>query len=229
MATEGEPTDLVKITHLLILAGSWGMQLWVTFVSGFVLAAGVSRHTFGLVQSKLFPFYFYGVLVSSFLNLAVYAAYHPRELLDTHEAVQVRDELLHRHTRGCADGSVFLLRAVSRPQRPVVQPLGDGGDVPHAGGGEGARTGRGGGRAHQQGSLQQAPRAGPQIQEPARDLLQIPRALLSVQPAVCRLHRSQPGLHCSQPPHCVRQGWEPHGGSGKHRRPALASVRLCCN
>ncbi|XP_058864121.1 transmembrane protein 205-like [Acipenser ruthenus] len=89
MATEGEPTDLVKITHLLILAGSWGMQLWVTFVSGFVLAAGVSRHTFGLVQSKLFPFYFYGVLVSSFLNLAVYAAYHPRELLDTYEAVQM--------------------------------------------------------------------------------------------------------------------------------------------
>ncbi|RXM91347.1 Transmembrane protein 205 [Acipenser ruthenus] len=38
MATEGEPTDLVKITHLLILAGSWGMQLWVTFVSGACLS-----------------------------------------------------------------------------------------------------------------------------------------------------------------------------------------------
>ncbi|MBN3286713.1 TM205 protein, partial [Polyodon spathula] len=89
MATEGEPTDLVKIAHLLILSFSWGTQLWVTLVSGFVLAAGVSRHTFGLVQSKLFSFYFYGVLVSSFLNLAVYAVYHPRELLDTHEAVQM--------------------------------------------------------------------------------------------------------------------------------------------
>ncbi|MBN3318128.1 TM205 protein, partial [Atractosteus spatula] len=89
MATEGEPTELVKVFHLLVLSVSWGMQIWVTFVAGFVLAAGVSRHTFGLVQSKLFPFYFYGLLGSSFLNLAVYAVYHPRELLDTHEAVQM--------------------------------------------------------------------------------------------------------------------------------------------
>ncbi|XP_028679722.1 transmembrane protein 205 [Erpetoichthys calabaricus] len=89
MPTEGQPTDLVKVAHLLILSACWGMQLWVTFVAGFVMAAGVSRHTFGQVQSKLFPFYFYGVLGSSFLNLAIYAVYHPRELLDTHESVQI--------------------------------------------------------------------------------------------------------------------------------------------
>ncbi|MBN3305809.1 transmembrane protein 205 [Amia ocellicauda] len=89
MVTEGEPTDLVKVFHLLILSTSWGVQIWVTFVSGLVLGAGVPRHIFGLVQSKLFPFYFYGLLGSSFLNLAVYAGYHPRELLDNHETVQM--------------------------------------------------------------------------------------------------------------------------------------------
>lgn len=50
----------------------------------------VTRHTFGLVQSKLFPVYFYCVLGSNFVSLAVYAVYHPRELLDWHESVQVK-------------------------------------------------------------------------------------------------------------------------------------------
>uniref|UniRef100_A0A3P8TKZ5 Transmembrane protein 205 n=1 Tax=Amphiprion percula TaxID=161767 RepID=A0A3P8TKZ5_AMPPE len=89
MATEGEPTDLVKVLHLLVLSFSWGMQVWVSFIAGFALVRQVTRHTFGLVQSKLFPLYFYSLLGSHFVNLAVYAVYHPRELLDWHESVQM--------------------------------------------------------------------------------------------------------------------------------------------
>lgn len=65
------------------------MQIWVSFVAGFALVRQVSRHTFGLVQSKLFPVYFYCLMGSSTVSLAVYAAFHPRELLDTHESVQI--------------------------------------------------------------------------------------------------------------------------------------------
>lgn len=89
MATEGEPTDLVKVLHLLVLSFTWGMQLWVSFIAGFALVKQVSRHTFGLVQSKLFPVYFHCLLGSNFVSLAIYAVYHPRELLDTHETIQM--------------------------------------------------------------------------------------------------------------------------------------------
>ncbi|KAM7386273.1 hypothetical protein PAMA_009080 [Pampus argenteus] len=89
MVTEGDPRDLVKVLHLLVLSFSWGMQLWVSFIAGFALVRQVTRHTFGLVQSKLFPVYFYCLLASNFVSLAVYAVHHPRELLDSHESVQM--------------------------------------------------------------------------------------------------------------------------------------------
>lgn len=59
--------------------------------AGFALVWQVTRHTFGLVQSKLFPVYFYCLLGSNFVSLAIYAVYHPRELLDPHESVQVNN------------------------------------------------------------------------------------------------------------------------------------------
>lgn len=130
MATEGDPTDLIKVLHLLAISFTWGMQVWVSFIagkddvrshwwnilercwwiddewlnvfliikcscsislylSGFVLVSQVTQHTFGLVQSKLFPVYFFCLLGGNFVNLAIYAVYHPRELLDWHEGVQV--------------------------------------------------------------------------------------------------------------------------------------------
>ncbi|ROL51108.1 Transmembrane protein 205 [Anabarilius grahami] len=89
MATEGDPTDFVKVLHLLVISFSWGMQVWVSFIAGFVLISQVSMHTFGLVQSKLFPFYFYCLLGGNAINLSVYAVYHPRELLDWHEGIQM--------------------------------------------------------------------------------------------------------------------------------------------
>uniref|UniRef100_A0A4W3HCE7 Transmembrane protein 205 n=1 Tax=Callorhinchus milii TaxID=7868 RepID=A0A4W3HCE7_CALMI len=89
MPTEGEPTQLVKLTHLTFLSTMWGAQIWMTFVAGTVLRRNVPRHTFGLVQSKLFPYYLFGVLGGSFLSLALYAVYHPREMLSPAESLQV--------------------------------------------------------------------------------------------------------------------------------------------
>lgn len=89
MVTEGKPTDVVKVLHLLVLSFSWGMQVWVSFIAGFALFRQVTIHTFGLVQSKLFPVYFYCLVGCNVLSLAVYAVYHPRELLDWHESVQM--------------------------------------------------------------------------------------------------------------------------------------------
>ncbi|KAK2916812.1 hypothetical protein Q8A67_001186 [Cirrhinus molitorella] len=89
MATEGDPTNFVKVLHLLVISFTWGMQVWVSFIAGFVLISQVSMHTFGLVQSKLFPFYFYCLLGGNAVSLAIYAVYHPRELLDWHEGIQM--------------------------------------------------------------------------------------------------------------------------------------------
>ncbi|KAM9779774.1 transmembrane protein 205 [Neosynchiropus ocellatus] len=89
MVAESEPGDLIKVLHLLVLSFSWGMQVWVSFIAGFALVWQVSLHTFGLVQSKLFPVYFYCLLGCNVVSLAVYAVYHPRELLDAHESLQM--------------------------------------------------------------------------------------------------------------------------------------------
>lgn len=70
----GDPGGLVKVTHLLVLSGAWGMQMWVTFASGFLLFRNLPRHTFGLVQSKLFPFYFHISMGCAFINLCIVAS-----------------------------------------------------------------------------------------------------------------------------------------------------------
>ena len=42
MVTEGEPSDWVKVLHLLVLSFPWGMQVWVSFVAGERLNVCVS-------------------------------------------------------------------------------------------------------------------------------------------------------------------------------------------
>lgn len=34
MASDTEPSNTIKLLHLLFLSTSWGMQVWVTFVAG---------------------------------------------------------------------------------------------------------------------------------------------------------------------------------------------------
>ncbi|XP_051009665.1 transmembrane protein 205-like [Acomys russatus] len=71
---EGEdPGSLIKVVHLLVLSGAWGLQMWVTFASGFLLFRSLPSHTFGLLQSKLFPVYFHVSLGCAFVNLCILA------------------------------------------------------------------------------------------------------------------------------------------------------------
>ncbi|CAL8265712.1 transmembrane protein 205 [Gadus morhua] len=120
MVTEREPTDLVRVIHLLVLSFSWGMQLWVSFIAGFVLVRQVTRHTFGLVQSKLFPVYFYCLLAANLSSLVVYALHHASETTEWHANVQMVLYLVALVTAGlnaqwlgpAATELMFRLRAV---------------------------------------------------------------------------------------------------------------------
>lgn len=49
----------------------------------------LNRHTYGFIQSRLVPFYLHLGSACAFFNLAIYAVYHPRDLLDDREAFQV--------------------------------------------------------------------------------------------------------------------------------------------
>lgn len=38
MPTDTEPSNTIKLLHLVFLSTSWGMQIWVTFVAGRLLS-----------------------------------------------------------------------------------------------------------------------------------------------------------------------------------------------
>uniref|UniRef100_A0A8D2DYL0 Transmembrane protein 205 n=1 Tax=Sciurus vulgaris TaxID=55149 RepID=A0A8D2DYL0_SCIVU len=124
MEEGGNPGGLIKVVHLLVLSGAWGMQMWVTFASGrdplpdhhgypgwesngrgtwkcpnrcvvphltgFLLFRNLPRHTFGLVQSKLFPFYFYISMGCAFINLCILAPQRAWAQLTFWEASQMQ-------------------------------------------------------------------------------------------------------------------------------------------
>ncbi|KFP76624.1 Transmembrane protein 205, partial [Acanthisitta chloris] len=79
----------IKLLHLLFLSTSWGMQIWVTFVAGFVMSSHLPRHTFGFMQRELFPYYFHICSTCAFLNLTLFAMYHPSELLSDKQTTQI--------------------------------------------------------------------------------------------------------------------------------------------
>lgn len=47
-----------RLFHILAFSMWLGTQFWVSFVAGITMYANLPRHTFGYVQSKLFPKYF---------------------------------------------------------------------------------------------------------------------------------------------------------------------------
>ena len=49
---------LSKTAHLFSISACFGCSCWVTFVAGIVSWKALPRHTFGKLQSKLFPAYF---------------------------------------------------------------------------------------------------------------------------------------------------------------------------
>ncbi|XP_019600577.1 transmembrane protein 205 [Rhinolophus sinicus] len=89
MEEGGNLGSLAKVVHLLVLSGAWGMQMWVTFISGFLLFRGLPRHTFGLVQSKLFPFYFHISVGCAFVNFCILVPQYTWAQLTFWEASQL--------------------------------------------------------------------------------------------------------------------------------------------
>ncbi|XP_071421548.1 transmembrane protein 205 [Pithys albifrons albifrons] len=89
MLTNTEPSNTIKLLHLLFLSTSWGMQVWVTFVAGFVMSRRLPRHTFGFIQRELFPYYFHISSTCAFLNLTLFAMYHPSERLSEEHTTQI--------------------------------------------------------------------------------------------------------------------------------------------
>ncbi|NWQ93861.1 TM205 protein, partial [Burhinus bistriatus] len=87
--TDTEPSNTIKLLHLVFLSTSWGMQIWVTFVAGFVMGSRLPRHTYGFIQSELFPYYFHIGSACAFLNLTLFAMYHPSELLSHEQTAQI--------------------------------------------------------------------------------------------------------------------------------------------
>ncbi|NXI15255.1 TM205 protein, partial [Irena cyanogastra] len=79
----------IKLLHLLFLSTSWGMQVWVTFVAGFVMSRHLPRHTFGSIQRELFPYYFHITSTCAFLNLTLFAMSHPSERLGEEHRTQI--------------------------------------------------------------------------------------------------------------------------------------------
>lgn len=53
------------------------------------MSSHLPRHTFGSIQRELFPYYFHIGSACAFLNLTLFAMYHPSELLSDEQATQV--------------------------------------------------------------------------------------------------------------------------------------------
>jgi hypothetical protein len=50
--------EAMGVVNLLGFATAYGMCMWVTFISSYVLAAVMPRQQLGIVQSKIYPVYF---------------------------------------------------------------------------------------------------------------------------------------------------------------------------
>ncbi|CBI35529.3 unnamed protein product, partial [Vitis vinifera] len=50
--------SLTCVIHILGFATAYGVRVWVTFFSSFVLAGALPNQQFAIVQSKIYPFYF---------------------------------------------------------------------------------------------------------------------------------------------------------------------------
>ena len=58
MLPVGAVGSLMCFIHILGFATAYGVCVWVTFFSSFVLAGALPNQQFGIVQSKIYPFYF---------------------------------------------------------------------------------------------------------------------------------------------------------------------------
>ncbi|CAL0334307.1 unnamed protein product [Lupinus luteus] len=54
----GSMEIVTGVANLLGFATAYGMNVWVTFISSYVLSRAMPRQSFGMVQSKIYPLYF---------------------------------------------------------------------------------------------------------------------------------------------------------------------------
>ncbi|KAK2658838.1 hypothetical protein Ddye_005371 [Dipteronia dyeriana] len=72
----GAMIGLMGIMNLLGFATAYGMCVWVTFISSYVLAEALPRQQFGIVQSKIYPIHFSAMAAS--IGLALLGHILPR-------------------------------------------------------------------------------------------------------------------------------------------------------
>merc|ERR1712183_456069 len=60
-----------NFSFLFASAASVGINIWVTFVAGPVMIRTIDRHTFLIIQSKMFPVYFVANSIISTIQLAL--------------------------------------------------------------------------------------------------------------------------------------------------------------
>lgn len=77
------------VVHLLGFAAAYGMCLWVTFVSSYVLAGAMDRQQFGVVQSKIYPVYFRTMAYCVALALFAHFLSHRKRMLANYMGVEV--------------------------------------------------------------------------------------------------------------------------------------------
>lgn len=77
------------VVHLLGFAAAYGMCLWVTFVSSYVLAGAMDRQQFGVVQSKIYPVYFRTMAYCVALALFAHLLSHRKRILANYVGVEV--------------------------------------------------------------------------------------------------------------------------------------------
>ncbi|KAJ1388576.1 hypothetical protein SESBI_38992 [Sesbania bispinosa] len=51
-------SSLMRVVHLLGFGTAYGMCVWITFISSYVLSKAMPRQQFAVVQSKIYPVYF---------------------------------------------------------------------------------------------------------------------------------------------------------------------------
>ncbi|NXA00869.1 TM205 protein, partial [Nesospiza acunhae] len=117
MASDTDPSHTIKLLHLLVLSTSWGMQVWMTFVAGFVMSRHLPRHTFGSIQRELFPYYFHISSTCAFLNLTLFAMSHPSERLGQEHKTQIIIFLV------CIAASVLNTQCFGRAASDLVAEL----------------------------------------------------------------------------------------------------------
>ncbi|KAB1669857.1 hypothetical protein ES319_1Z154500v1 [Gossypium barbadense] len=74
---------VMGIVNLLGLATAYGMSVWVTFISSYILAGQLPRQQFGVVQSKIYPVYFRAMAYSIGMALLGHLLWHRKRSISS--------------------------------------------------------------------------------------------------------------------------------------------------